>query len=56
MNVYFDNAATTQVRDEVISKFQIYLKIVLEIHLLHIPLEEQQNHTLKPQEKKLLKF
>ena len=44
MNVYFDNAATTKVRDEVIDDISNVLKDCLVTHHLRIHLEDQQNH------------
>ena len=42
MNVrYFDNAATTRVKDEVLEEMLPYLKENLVIHLLCIQLEEK---------------
>ena len=56
MKVYFDNAATTKVRDEVVDEISDVLKNCLEIHLLLILMEDQLNHILKHLENQLLKF
>ena len=44
MQVYFDNAATTPLRHEVIEVMHQVLKDTLEIHLLPTVLGEQPEH------------
>ena len=56
MEVYFDNAATTRVRDEVVDEISDLLKNCFGILHQLIPLVDLLNHILKDLENLLLRF